>query len=240
MRAYLISRPTLDFIEYNRFLADEGLPKEAGYHVEPSSDGEMLAEIAGRLCYMSYGKGRKTTQAFIEHIVDVGHFSVLEHANWTFIFTCVSRSLTHELVRHRHFSFSQLSQRYVDESNAEMVMPELVKGDLMAESAAKEAFETTQHLYKHLVGYLETRFRAQSPEASDVEVRKAVRQAARSVLPNATETKITVTGNARAWREFIQKRKHPAADVEIRALATLVLNTLKKEAPSIFADMGDE
>ncbi len=234
MQAYLISRPHIDFREYNRFLADEGLPKEAGYHVEPASEGEMLVEIAGRLCYMSYGKGRKTTPDFIRHIVEVGHYSVLEHANWTFIFTGVSRSLTHELVRHRHFSFSQLSQRYVDESAVTFIRPPGIPSEGEAYEEWKAQCEVALDSYKFLVAEME---KDTESLKSPTERRKHVRQSARSVLPNCTETKITVTGNARTWREFIQKRMHPAADVEIRALATLVFQILKKEAPSIFADL---
>ena len=93
--------------------------------------GEHLVEMAGRVCYMSFAKPRPGgNQAYLGHILEVGHGSVLEHAVWNFVFTGVSRSLTHELVRHRAgFGYSQLSQRYVDESIAEYVEPDCIADD---------------------------------------------------------------------------------------------------------------
>ena len=85
-------------------------------------------KTAGRVCYMSFAKPRPGgNHAYLNHILEVGHGSVLEHAVWCLVITGVSRSLTHELVRHRAgFSYSQLSQRYVDESVAEYVEPDAI------------------------------------------------------------------------------------------------------------------
>src|SRR5205085_10734218 len=93
--------------------------------------GEKLAEIAGRVCYLSFARPRPGgNQAYLGHILEVGHGSVLEHAVWNFVFTGVSRTLTHELVRHRTgMGYSQLSQRYVDESVAEYVEPYCIAED---------------------------------------------------------------------------------------------------------------
>jgi len=106
-RIHLVGRQTLDAAAIDQFLGEHG----ATWTTDTLVGGERLAEIAGRVCYMSYGKGRRTNAEFLGHIVDVGHGSVLEHAVWSFLITNVSRSLTHELIRHGHFSYSQLSQR---------------------------------------------------------------------------------------------------------------------------------
>ena len=237
MKAYLISRPTLDFYVLEQFHKEEKLPDNF-YWINPGSLAELLVEICGRLCYMSFGKGRKSNEEFLKNIIESKHFSVLEHANYTFLFTGVSRSLTHELVRHRHFSFSQLSQRYVDESEAKMILPSALETD--TEKRLFEGItEDAKNMYKSLVHLLEARF-AEQFENPTLR-RKAARQAARAVLPNATETKIAVTGNARTWREFIQKRNTPMADPEIRALAAEVYGQLKVEAPFLFYNtMGEE
>src|SRR5215471_14320995 len=113
-RVYLVGRQTLDPVAVEHFLSDHAL----SWQTDTEVGAEVLAEMAGRVCYMSYGKGRKTNAEFLGHIVDVGHGSVLEHGVWSFLITGVSRSFTHELIRHRHFSYSQLSQRYVDESES--------------------------------------------------------------------------------------------------------------------------
>jgi thymidylate synthase (FAD) len=122
---YLVGRQTLESGQIDQFLQDHGVT----WTTDTEVGGEALAEMAGRVCYMSYGKGRKTNREFLGHIVDVGHGSVLEHAVWSFVITGVSRSFTHELIRHRHFSYSQLSQRYVDESNSEFIEPDVIAND---------------------------------------------------------------------------------------------------------------
>ena len=231
MKVYLISEPRLDYAEFDRFIKDEGMPAGSAYHVEPASDAECLVELSARLCYMSYGKGRTTTKECLANIIRQKHFSVLEHANFTFIITGVSRSLTHELVRHRHLSFSQLSQRYVDESNAAMVIPEGIRHEspevhLLWKAAVLEA----QGAYKGLLDLLAA---APGTHVSTAD-KKWIRQCARSVLPNAIETKIAVTGNARAWLEFIGKRASPAADPEIRNLAACIYGILLAKYPSLF------
>ncbi len=95
------------------------------------TDGERLAEFAGRLCYMSQkNPANRTTRDYLENIKKQGHGSVLEHANYSLLLEGISRSLTHELVRHRAgFAYSQLSQRYVDESDAAFVVPPAILGD---------------------------------------------------------------------------------------------------------------
>jgi thymidylate synthase (FAD) len=182
---------------------------------------------------MSYGKGRKTNREFIGHIIEVGHGSVLEHGVWSFLVTGVSRSFTHELIRHRHFSYSQLSQRYVDESDSDYVEPDVIATDPALHQVWTEAVNAARRAYDELVKGLEARF-TDVPEKT--LRRKMARQAARSVLPNATETKIFVTGNARALRHFIELRGSEHAEVEIRKVAVAMLRILKEEAPNLFGD----
>lgn len=192
--------------------------------------GQDLAEFAGRACYQSWERPNPktaTNAGYLAHILEIGHESVLEHASVTFYIEGVSRSLTHELVRHRHLSYSQLSQRYVDESDTEFVEPPLIRQhhvDGLFDSAMADARAN----YSGLVKTLTDRF----PDKTS----KEIRQAARAVLPNATETKIVVTGNYRAWRHFVSLRATEAADVEIRALAVEILRQLKEIAPNVFQD----
>lgn len=198
--------------------------------------GQALAEFAGRSCYGSWNKpnpATATNASYLQHILDVGHLSVLEHGVVTFYFTGVSRSLTHELVRHRHFSYSQLSQRYVPERDAAMVEPAVIAQDPELHEAFVEATDASVRAYTRLLAGLERKF-ADEPNAT--LRRKQARQAARAVLPNATETRIVVTGNYRAWRHFIAMRATIHADVEIRALAVECLRQLQRVAPNAFAD----
>ncbi|HEX6341769.1 FAD-dependent thymidylate synthase [Umezawaea sp.] len=198
--------------------------------------GEALAEFAGRACYQSWKKpnpATATNEGYLRHILEVGHLSVLEHGTVSFYISGISRSLTHELIRHRHFSYSQLSQRYVPERDAAMVEPEAIANDPELHARFLAAAEASVSAYNDLLKGLEEKF-ADVPSAT--LRRKQARQAARSVLPNATETRIVVTGNYRAWRHFIAMRASEHADVEIRDLAVECLRQLQKAAPNAFAD----
>jgi thymidylate synthase (FAD) len=228
-RVYLVGRQTVDQEVVSQFLTDH----EATWQTDTEVGAEALAEIAGRVCYMSYGKGRKTNREFLQHIVEVGHGSVLEHGVWSFLITGVSRSFTHELVRHRHFSYSQLSQRYVNESESDFIEPDAIAEDPELHAIWTKAAEATREAYDLLVEGLQKHYAA-IPEAT--LRRKLARQAARSILPNATETKIFVTGNARALRHFIELRGSEHAEVEIRKVAVRMLEIMREEAPNLFAD----
>jgi len=200
-----------------------------------STDGERLAEFAGRLCYMSQkNPAHRDTRDYLENIKRQGHGSVLEHATYSLLIEGVSRSLTHELVRHRAgFAYSQLSQRYVDESHAAFVVPPAILGDdaLLAQWQAQ--MEAAQATYVALVEKLMERY---AWVADKVHRRKMAREAARGVLPNSTETKIVVTGNARAWRTMLELRSSEGAEMEIRRMAVGVLRVLQREAPGLFSD----
>jgi thymidylate synthase (FAD) len=199
-----------------------------------STDGERLAEFAGRLCYMSQrNPAGRTTREYLENIKRQGHGSVLEHAHYSLLLEGISRSLTHELVRHRMFNFSQLSQRYVDESEASFVVPPAIVGDQALEEAWREQIEAAQRSYVALVEQLMARY---AWVGDKVHRRKMAREAARGVLPNSTETKIVVTGNARAWRTMLELRAGEGAELEIRRLAVAALRLLQREAPAFFDD----
>jgi thymidylate synthase (FAD) len=199
--------------------------------------GQALAEFAGRACYQAWHKPNPSTATnagYLRHILEVGHLSVIEHAHATFYLTGVSRSLTHELIRHRHFSFSQLSQRYVPSGDAAMVEPEIIAADPELHAIFAAAADASVAAYQELLAGLESRLAGGS--VAGTTRRKQARQAARAVLPNATETRIVVTGNYRAWRHFIAVRATEPADVEIRALAVACLRHLQRLAPNVFGD----
>jgi len=200
-----------------------------------STDGEKLSEFAGRLCYMSQkNPAGRPTREYLENIKKQGHGSVLEHANYSLLLEGVSRSLTHELVRHRAgFAYSQLSQRYVDESEANFVMPPAIIGDEVLEASWNEQMDAAQKSYVALVESLMQRY---AWVGDKIHRRKMAREAARGVLPNSTETKIVVTGNARAWRTMLELRSSEGAELEIRRCAVEIVRILQREAPGFFSD----
>lgn len=228
---YLVGRQTTDDATLDRFLADHGV----SWQTDSEVAAEELVEVAGRVCYMSFAKPRPGgNKVYIDHLLEVGHGSVLEHAVWNFIFTGVSRTLTHELVRHRAgMGYSQLSQRYVDESVAEYVEPDCIADHPELHRLWVETVAQSHQAYMKLAEGLQDVFK---DEQDKTLRRKLARQAARSVLPNATETKIFVTANSRALRHFIEMRGSRHAEVEIRKLAVEVLKIMQQEAPNIFSD----
>ena len=200
-----------------------------------ASGGERLAEFAGRICYMSqHNPAQRSTPEYLENIKKQGHGSVLEHAVYVLLIEGISRSCSHELVRHRAgFGYSQLSQRYVDESHAAFVVPPAIQGDAALEAEWERQVAAAQEAYVHAVESLIQRYAWVSDK---VHRRKMAREAARSVLPNATETKIVVSGNARAWRTMLELRCGEGAELEIRRMAVACLRVLQREAPALFSD----
>lgn len=240
---HIIRQPRVTLIARQEFIPPEHIRWESDSDVA----GEALAEFAGRLCYLSFGEdaglegghksipGRTSNHAYLANILQVKHGSVLEHAVWTLLLEGVSRSLTHELIRHRAgFGFSQLSQRYVDESDIAFVLPPEIDEGTEAFGVWKGACENSLAAYRDLLQTMTDQVGDDGPATMR---KKRARQAARSVLPNCAETKIVVTGNARAWRHFCEMRGSASADVEIRRLATAALTVLHDEAANIFGDM---
>ncbi len=239
-KVYLVTRPSVDWEQVAAFLQDEGVPPIPDSIRAGDDESAAIIEISARLCYMSYGRGRRDIAEFINNLLSSKDGSVFEHVNYGFVFTGVSRSLTHELVRHRAgFAYSQRSQRYVDESGATFVIPPALMGEVgdSNESRAilEKAIETAAESYLRLVEELGKSLPADRFD-SNTDRRKAIRQAARAVLPNATETKIFATANVRAWRHFIEMRAASYADWEIRSLAIEVLRLLQCETPLPFGD----
>jgi thymidylate synthase (FAD) len=228
----LYFEPKITLLSRPQFLEPGHLPVK---WMGENTDGERLAEFAGRLCYMSQANpANRETRAYIANIKKQGHGSVLEHANYSLLLEGVSRSLTHELVRHRAgFAYSQLSQRYVDESQAAFVVPPAIIGDATLEAAWRRHIEDAQKTYVALVEQLMDRYKWVDDK---VHRRKMAREAARGVLPNSTETKIVVTANARAWRTMLELRCGEGAEAEIRRCAVACLRLLTTEAPGFFAD----
>jgi thymidylate synthase (FAD) len=231
-KVYLVGRQMVDDEALAAFLGDHQV---ARWSTDTLEAGEKLVEVAGRVCYMSFAKPRPGgNKAYLGHILEVGHGSVLEHAVFNLIVTGVSRSFTHELVRHRAgFGYSQLSQRFVDESECAFVEPDAIAEDPELHRVWLEAVQTSQRAYRALADGLAAKFATIDDRTLR---RKKAREAARSVLPNATETKIFVTANARALRHFIEMRGDAAADVEIRKVALAVLALLQAESPNLFGD----
>jgi thymidylate synthase (FAD) len=223
-RVTLIARP--------QFLEPEHLPVQ---WKGESTDGERLAEFAGRICYMSQNNpaGRSTAE-YLANILQQGHGSVFEHAVYVVLIEGISRSCSHELVRHRAgFGYSQLSQRYVDESQAAFVMPPAVIGDDRLEREWLAQVESAQQAYVTAVEHLMEKY---SWVKDKTHRRKMAREAARSVLPNATEVKIVVSANIRAWRTMLELRLGEGAEQEIRRMAFACLEVLRREAPAFFHD----
>ena len=228
----LIRSPRITLVARPRFTEPEHLRVEwAG----SASDGERLAEYAGRICYMSQANpAKRTTAEYLENIKKQGHGSVLEHAVYVLLVEGISRSCSHELVRHRAgFGYSQLSQRYVDESDAAFVVPPAILGDEKLEAEWLAQVSAAQEAYVRAVDGLMRKFERVEDR---VHRRKLAREAARSVLPNATETKIVVSANARAWRTMLELRCGEGAEREIRRMAVAILRLFQAEAPAFVSD----
>jgi len=225
----LIARPVYDH-----------LPERLGCAREDQlqgNDADKLIETAGRTCYDSFGKGRNSEE-YAEHILGVGHGSVLEHATYTFFISGVSRGLTHELVRHRiGVAISQRSTRYVDETETPWVMHPLLREflpDDFYNFRIRPAIVQMQQLYFDTVELLQTQLKERGVDG--LTARKQARGAARGFLGNALMTELTWSANVRALRNMIEQRANPAADAEIRQLAFRIWEIMVEELPVYFSD----
>jgi thymidylate synthase, flavin-dependent len=220
----------VDLVAWTEF--DPRVIEEATGWSTDATGAEALIEAAGRACYESWSKpnpATATNAGYIANILDHKHFSVLEHSQATFWIRGVSRNFSHEMIRHRHFSYSELSQRFVPVEKLNYVMhptiAQHVEGDIGP--AWDAGFDESRDEYRRLEKFLKD-------EGLTV---KECREAARSVLPGMTETRLFVTGNFRAWREFITKRSSIHADAEIRHVANTIAGNLKVRFPNAFQDM---
>lgn len=214
----------------------EGMPWSI-WTSDAKNDAGTLVEFAGRACYQSWHKpnpATRTNEGYIAHILGMQHYSVIEHAGFTVMVTGVSRAVSHELVRHRHLSFSQLSQRFVSEDDAPFVIPPLFRGDPEAVAVFEELYTRTQEAYRRLT---EVGIRKLKAMEDKMLRRKRAREAARCVLPNMTETHIVISGNHRAWREFFEKRGELHVDAEMREVAVTIFKQVAQPlAPAIYKD----
>lgn len=231
MRIYMIASTSLNE-GVEKFLKDKEL---TWTHTDTPSNAERVVEFAGRVCYMSFGalQHRKSSSEYLKNIISQRHDSVLEHASFTLLVDGVSRALTHQIVRHRAgFSYSQLSQQYHDESDVSFVLPDSVESDPVLRQRWEHWRNVTMDLYSAL------------KESSD-EVKKDLgvatkeklrlsRSVARSVLPNATESTLVVTGNARAWRDMLKKRGEIRGDIQMREYCVAVFCLLVGVSPLLF------
>lgn len=236
MKVYLIGKTEVDLLppQGNSRHAMPGKADGSEFQERVKEDnpysmetGQELIEFAGRLCYESFdlpNEKTKTNSGYVQNIVSLGHESVLEHASVTFYVEGVSRTLSHELIRHRHLSFSELSQRYVDMEDANVIIPPANGGKVVPlTDAHKGAYRTAVDIGK----------------ATGL-TRKQAREAARYGLPAGVETKFVVSGNLRAWRDVLKKRLSVHADAEMQLFAAEVHDILSFEYPDVFDDIKFE
>lgn len=210
---------------------------------DPLPPAEQLCKTAGQLCYVSFGPKRtwnKDADKYFERLISSGHGSVLEHANFTMLFYGVSRSLTHELVRHRAgMGYSQVSQRYVSGSVLRFVeRPEYQNNKFLHKQFLKRidrAKKEYEELAERLLAMQKKGYKSLTASQT-TDLRKKVQQTARSLLPNETEAPIVVTGNVRAWRHIIYMRASQHAETEIRQALFNAFLILREIAPILFRD----
>ena len=242
----MLARPRTNVAGLEGFL--EGFDPALGfpdYLNDPTDlpDSSQLCKTAGQLCYASFGPRRTTNEnaaTYFERLTSAGHGSVLEHANFSFLLYGISRSVTHELVRHRAGAgFSQISQRYVSGAVLRFVErpeyqedPELHR---LFEDRADRATAEYEMMAEELLDRQEGGAAMLSADYK-TDARKKVQQTARSLLPNETEAPMVFTGNVRALRHIIEMRADAHAESEIRALALRLFLCLHRTDPILFGD----
>lgn len=234
MRLFLIASTSLH-LETNDFLSNKNLD----WKRSTSSNADEIVEFSGRVCYMSFGprQSPRNNREYIKNLISQGHESVLEHANFTILADGISRSLGQQLTRHRAgFSFSQLSQQYYPSDQIEQIPPPAIDQVPEARKAWTEAIEASRDAYSKITKLLETSRYAEVLSAK--ERQRAIRSAARSVLPNSTSTTLVITANARAWRNLLRVRGTIDGDMEMTEFCAAAYNLLAHKAPSCFQDFS--
>ncbi len=206
-------------------------------------DSSQLCKTAGQLCYASFGPRRTTNEnaaAYFERLTSAGHGSVLEHANFSFLLYGISRSVTHELVRHRAgVGISQISQRYVSGSVLRFVERPEYQDDPELHALFEKRADRAAAEYEAMADRLLERQKSGAAlldAEHKTDARKKVQQTARSVLPNETEAPMVFTGNVRALRHIVEMRADAHAESEIRNLALRVFLCLLTADPILFGD----
>ena len=242
----MLARPAVDVGGLGAFL--DGFDDELGFGEYLADEtrltpGAAICKAAGQLCYMSFGPHRTRNadaSRYLANIKESGHGSVLEHASYSLLMYGISRSVTHELVRHRAgFAFSQVSQRYVSGKVLRFVERPEFAADTELHREFERRIDRAAEEYAAVASRLLTLQwdgGAMLSGEARTDLRKKVQQAARAVLPNETEAPIVVTANVRAWRHFVEMRASRHAELEIRRLALLVYRVMVEAEPLLFED----
>ncbi len=204
---------------------------------------EKTIAAAAKLCYSAVGvddilenSTDESTDKFLNMLMSYGHMSPIEHVSFTFAVEGVSRSLTHQLVRHRIASYSQQSQRYVKLDQFEYIVPPAIEADDVAKNLFVEQMEGAQKVYDEIVERLKYKYIEDGMNEKPAE-KKAIEDA-RYVFPNACETKVVFTMNARSLMNFFHHRCCDRAQWEIRNMAEQMVHEVKKVAPILFKNAG--
>lgn len=219
--------------------------------ISHTPEPEKLAATAAKLCYSSSdisslreGLTEEKTRKFIDMLVSVGHESVMEHVSFTFGIEGISRACSHQLVRHRIASYSQKSQRYVNENGFEFVTPPEIETLPEAKSEFDRVMNELTESYTKIADLLtekhKNKFMSDGIDEKTAlsKARKLANEDARFILPNACETKIVVTMNVRSLFNFFRHRCCRRAQWEIRAVADEMLKLCMEVAPNIFRYAG--
>ena len=208
-----------------------------------TKDGERLIAQAAKLCYSQSGVDEiekkldpEEIERFLENLMKIGHFSPIEHVSFTFAIEGVSRTLSHQLVRHRLASYSQQSQRYVKLDQFDYIIPPAIDEDKVSRDIFIKAMEEDQENYNRIVDRLKSKYLDEGMKESDGE-KKAIEDA-RYIFPNACETKVVFTMNARTLMNFLTLRTCNRAQWEIRQLAIEMLKEVRKVYPILFKKAG--
>ncbi len=208
-----------------------------------TENAEKIIATAAKLCYSSSdiehiqdGLTPEKTESFLQRLVDLGHESPIEHVTFTFGVEGVSRSLLAQITRHRIASYSVKSQRYVTEGQFEYVVPPAIKADKTAYDKYVKTMESIQKEYDDIADILKAKYIADGIAEKAAE--KIAIEDARFVLPNACETKIVMTFNARSLMNMFHHRCCERAQWEIRAMADEMLKLVKEVAPTLFKYAG--
>lgn len=261
---YAVAAPTFLLAGLEQFIAENGLEDVAANDETPlgrltgevydnagKNGAEELIEFAGRQCYRSWRAGR-AKQEYLENILETKHGSVVAHAHFSFQITGVSRSLTHELIRHAAgVDISQESQRYVDAKDIAWVVPPMLLhiwgGDLgcgeaqdwiAAREAELEDYVRTQEQVRWFLETEAEKTGEAMTSAKKSTIKKRANEAARASLSNAAETRLVWTVNIRALRHILALRGDETADLEIRRFAAALADVCRGLSPILFGDVA--
>ena len=212
---------------------------------------DYVVAMSAKLCYSKVGVSDireglddENVEKFISHLTSIGHESPVEHISFTFAIEGISRTCTHQLVRHRIASYSQQSQRYVKLNQFEYIIPPQIENNEKAKKIFIKSMIEDQKAYDEIVETLmEDNIKIYLNQGYDEKKAKSMAEKksiedARYVFPNACETKIVVTMNARTLLNFFEHRLCERAQWEIKEMAYLMLEQVKKVSPHIFRNSG--